>query len=55
MPPESFKDDKTKVSGSRYDIWALGMTLWIFKFLCLPFDNGQVDSIMNHEYIYFKW
>lgn len=56
MCPESGKNNAHSAgfSGKRADIWALGVTLFAFTFLNVPFDGDNVlqilDNIENQEF-----
>lgn len=60
MCPESGKNNEHSAgfSGKRADIWALGVTLFAFTYLNVPFDGENVleisENIENQKYFNSK-
>ena len=48
LAPESFLPEKEKViNGKPLDIWAIGITMYCFKFLELPFSGKNYDDTIK--------
>lgn len=56
LPPEAVNPDVTSFDGTLLDIWACGVTLWIFIFGRVPFRGDSIlklhDNIRTAELVY---